>query len=303
MEKGFKALLAVALIVFAAACGASENKPANAEPTVAATSEPTNAPATEQPSAQPTESASLSDIGAVFAEAYASSQAIESMAADIQIKSEFVDQGATMTTKSSIYMEMTMKPLAFSQRLKTEVAGQSMNIEMYSVNDELYMKNEMLGTSTWMKYPAELSELADLGSIDNMNPAQELQKLQDYAEQGNVVEEGNTYVITFSFNGDSYSELLQELGSQLELDNAELQALSSDVTINQMDFKYVLDKKTKYPIHMTTESRMIIDVNGTKQEVYQLMTAEYSKINEIGEITLPAEAANAQSITDLMPAP
>lgn len=184
---------------------------------------------------------------------------------------------------STIVSEMQKEPLAFHQTVKT--MGQT--IEQYYSEDGLYMK---LSTKEgWYKAPKELVEQINSMTAQQQAPGAQLESLKRAVDEFDLEEKNSSYILSLSSEGENVKDLFE--GSLKEtLPNGQVpEELMKDVTFKKVSYQFTIDKESYRPQSMNIDMEFTMDQNGQPITVEQSMHGEYSRFNEVGEVTVPQE--------------
>ncbi|ARI76732.1 DUF6612 family protein [Halobacillus mangrovi] len=184
---------------------------------------------------------------------------------------------------STIYSEMQVEPLAFHQTVET--MGQT--IEQYYSEDGLYMT--MPTKEGWFKAPKELTEQLNTLTAQEQTPVSQLESLKEYIDEFNLETEGSNYILTLSSEGQNVQNLFEEAIKETMPEGQITEELMQGLNVNKMDYEFVIDKESYYPQTMNISMDYTLEQGGQKMDIQQKMFGEYSKFNEIGEITIPQE--------------
>ncbi|UOQ46084.1 hypothetical protein MUN89_09290 [Halobacillus salinarum] len=185
--------------------------------------------------------------------------------------------------KTSIEAKVHADPLAYHQTVQT--MGQS--IEQYYTTDGFFISQP--GSNQWVKAPDNMVEkMSQITAADQM-PAKQLSKLKDYVDDFNLEEKEGNYILTFHSKGEDVQELIKNTMKE-NFPEAKLpKDLFKKLTINDVTYRYTINKESYYPKAIDIEMNFSIDNGGQKTSVKQTLSGTYSDYNELGNITVPKE--------------
>jgi hypothetical protein len=190
-----------------------------------------------------------------------------------------------MDTKTSI------DPFFMHQKMNMDVDGQPQSVEMY-INQE-YMYIQSPGTEEWTKIKqvgqVDLQQL--LEEQQSVNPIAQLEQMKEFADDIQLEENENEYILNVNGNGDKLMDLIGGLvGSGM--DQAQLEAIMSQMKIEKIDYSYSLDKETMEPKSLQMDLTMKITENEETVSMNQKVNFTFSNINQLKDLTIPEEIEN-----------
>lgn len=235
----------------------------------------------------------------VYSKSTEAMKKIDSFSANMTLK-EHVEQGETNAdVNADIAMDTVLKPdQRFKMTMKMDAMGQSVNIEAYLTKDGLFMKNPVNGE--WMKLQSDqLNQVLGGMSTEQFDPAKQIKQLKPFAGDLTLKETDDDYILKLNTSGDKMKDLiLEQMKSQ-----AGGSALSEEVVqsidtmkINKVFYEFTVDKKTYYLSSIKVNMDFEVEAQGEKVHMVIDMDGDYLKFNNIDDIKVPDEAANAQSV-------
>ncbi|GKV68320.1 hypothetical protein NCCP2716_08180 [Sporosarcina sp. NCCP-2716] len=196
------------------------------------------------------------------------------------------DDSMRMKNKMTIEMDVITEPLTLHQTLDmTSDTDESMNMEMYAKDGELYMQmDDMEGG--WLSVPPEMQDeiLTDMKSSNAMI---ELEVFQEFEDKFTLEEKDDQYVLHFKASGEEFSDLLKELMEQEAADVSE-DGLSN-IDVKKIDLTLYIDKDTYYTDSYDMQLDAIMDIGGYRTVALQTLNADISKIDEVEPFDIPQE--------------
>ncbi|MTW87282.1 hypothetical protein F3157_16715 [Virgibacillus dakarensis] len=259
--------------------------------------------------AEPTEGTSKekeSDLTAeeVYTKALETSEKMESAEVSMNLKQRMESEAdsVAMDTESKFDTKITMDPMAVYLKGTTKMTMDGseekmpeMDMEMYMVDDGMYMFSDQLGGGNWLKM-----EGASMDAIQEMagqqpNPSDQLKMLKDYAKDLSFEQSDNEFILKLSADGEKFNDLMQQtikdsLPPELmqQMGEEGKQALEN-TKINSMNYEITIDKETFEMKTFNMDMDMAMKQNGSALNIVQNMESEYSNINKVDAIEVPAD--------------
>lgn len=230
----------------------------------------------------------------------------------------------------SMYMEMTMK---------MDLFGEAMNetSKSYITKDGMYQYDSTVGK--WIKMDDELTDLLNQLSGEQADPKAQLELMKKFSEGVQIFEYEDKYVMTQTLTNEQFKEMMDEafdlIGGMLpdmdfpeeeagdeeaaEEDNTvvedddivieddeEMEDIGNifdamELNIEQFFVTSTIDKKTLFPLDMTSVTKMTMGIDEETMSIDQKMTGTYSNFNKIKEIKVPADVIkNAITMEEYM---
>ncbi|MGP4070548.1 DUF6612 family protein [Halobacillus sp. B29] len=192
---------------------------------------------------------------------------------------------------TTIDSKMQTDPIAFHQTV--EMMGQT--IEQYYTEDGLYMT--MPTKEGWFKAPKQVVKQLNAMGAQQQNPASQLENLKDYVDEFKLEEGESTYTLSFHSEGENVKKLLSNSLNEMMPKEQVPDDLMKNMTVNKVDYTFVVNKETYYPSSVDMEMDFSINQNGENTHMVQTFTGEYSDFNEVGNISVPEKVkSNAKEI-------
>ncbi|ASF40223.1 hypothetical protein CEH05_14160 [Halobacillus halophilus] len=192
---------------------------------------------------------------------------------------------------TTIDSKMQTDPIAFHQTV--EMMGQT--IEQYYTEDGLYMT--MPTKEGWFKAPKQVVKQLNAMGAQQQNPASQLENLKGYVDEFKLEEGESTYTLSFHSEGENVKKLLSNSLNEMMPTEQVPDDLMKNMTVNKVDYTFVVNKETYYPSSVDMEMDFSIKQNGENTHMVQTFTGEYSDFNEVGNISVPEKVkSNAKEI-------
>ncbi|WP_373895132.1 DUF6612 family protein [Virgibacillus sp. CBA3643] len=237
----------------------------------------------------------------VYSEALEASEEMESaeVAMDMsqQISSEA--DAASIDMESSFDMQMTMDPLAIYQEGTTkmmmdgEEGMPEMALEMYMVDDGMYMYSDQIGN--WMKVDNAAMDAVNAMDGQQQDPSEQLKMLEEYADDLSFEQSDDAFILSLNADGEKFNELIQEVMEESltpEMTQAmgkEGQDAMENMTINSMDYEMFIDKESFDMNAFNMDMDMTMEAEGETVNLVQNVESTYSNINNVDPIEVPEE--------------
>lgn len=225
----------------------------------------------------------------LFDKLLAAQDDLKSFTADITMDQDMVYGEENMKTSTKILMDY-VSDNEFSQKLSTSAAGQNIDMEMYYVEEGLFIFQE--GQDQWMKAPKDMVDQLMQMDDSQTDPYAQIIQLKDLSEHFEVKEEGDTYVLTIKAGGEEFNEFIKETAlEQFAGDDVDAEKLLDGMKINSTDYHIVIDKETYFPVTVKIDMDMTMTQEDEKVDMKQNINMTYSNYNEIEKIELPEGVA------------
>lgn len=233
----------------------------------------------------------------VFEKAIERQQTLKNVHASVDMEqyTEMVIEGETVqfSTSSDLEMDIQQNPMAMYTKgtVAMDMGGESMEmpIEMYmSKTDGFYLLNGE--ANQWVKLPDDQYQqiLAQTGA--QTDATVQLQQLKQFIADFEFKQDDKSYLLTLNIEGDKFKEFI---AGQLEATVGETAEMSNDLmkTMTFEDSKYelVIDKNTFDTKEIEMDLTMNMEMEGQPAQIVNDATIEYSKFDELAEITVPKE--------------
>jgi len=205
-----------------------------------------------------------------------------------QISMQMVMNGSIMEQPLSMVMDVNVN---LEDVMVPELADlQDASMQYFLVNNQLYMKNPLLG-DIWLKEP--IKNMDDLGA--QLDPAYIAQNFNNGLENANVIEHGNTYVLVIEGTNDALKESFNEMISNIiteagtEFYSEDQAGIMANTQINKLNMKLWIDKETYYQKRIDLELELEIVKDDQSMTIEQIIVGDYSNFGAIDEIVLPSD--------------
>lgn len=198
--------------------------------------------------------------------------------------------------------DLQNKKMYMTSSMKMDISGdgkpesQTITMQMYMLDNWMYMGTDMMGKMTWMK--AKLTN--ELWEKQQSSLMQYEELLKNTIEVNIIGEETVNGVACWKLDIKPDMEKIVDWYQTAMSDK--LGALPSDMNLSKMfkdvNLKMWIAKDTFYTIKC--DMTMSMEIEGSVMAIS--MTAYYSKFNQPVTITLPAEASEAKDISSLLEA-
>ncbi|MDZ5782579.1 DUF6612 family protein [Marinococcus luteus] len=220
---------------------------------------------------------------------------LDSYSATTEISQEITNaagEGETIRNSSTSEQDITMDPFALHQTTNTvdPVSGEEVSTEMYWTEDGYYIE---MPDGSWTMMPGDM-----MGGMEEMttNPGMHMGASESFADEMDVEETENSYVLTYEGSGEEIEEaaskmMQSDMGSGMA-DEEMMEETWSMIDIQDVSMSLTVDKDT----HYMTASTINLDASYEMEEITTDMnlTADstYSNFNSVGDITVPEEVMN-----------
>jgi hypothetical protein len=233
------------------------------------------------------------DLEGIINSSISASEKLESFHVTMDMEQEIIPaaEGAGKVTQTSkIEMDYVTKPLGMYQTTEMTMMGMPIESETYFTEEGLYTKDSM--SNQWQTAPKELSDSIIEMSKKQADTTEQLEQLKQYVEDVKMEEKDGVYIISFTASGEEYQSLVEETIDSTMPEGILPEELLAGLKVNELSYTYEIDKKTYHPLNFTVDMDFDMEIEGEKVQTVQKMKGSYSKINEIDDITLPAEVKN-----------
>ena len=240
----------------------------------------------------------------VYENALKASEEMKSSEATVKMDQKITvpSQEVEMNTNTNMEMEMTLDPLAMHQKgtMTMSAAGgeeMSMEIDVYMTEDgTMYMRDPQ--GEQWIKMTGAVPGLDQL-TQQQPDPSEQLEQLQEYAEDMKFEQNENEYILKLTADGEKFNELIkQTLQEQLppealEQMGEEEQKALENMNINEMQYEMFVDKETFNMTAMNMIMSMSMEDQGETVNIDIDTKTAYSNINGIEKIEIPQEVIDS----------
>ncbi|RNF39268.1 DUF6612 family protein [Planococcus salinus] len=233
----------------------------------------------------------------VFANSTEATEQANSLHADIVTNQQMTMQpgGMEMNMEMNSAMDMTQDPLAFHQTSETSIVSEDIEnenpvaMEMYFTEDGMYMHEATM--DTWLKMTGEsVEQLKSLADEQTADPSQQLEQLAGFQDDFTFKQTEEEYILTLDASGEKFKELInQQMDKTLGQIELEAQTALEDMTIHHVFYEIFIDKETFLTNNMNMEMSLDMNIEEETMSIQTDVQVDYSKYNEIEEITVPQE--------------
>lgn len=188
-----------------------------------------------------------------------------------------------------------VEPEAFYQTVET----------MDQVTEQYYTEKGLYMTSPtqdgWVKAPENILDQIQAMSAESQTPAEQLQHLEKYVEDFQLKQEEENYILTFQSNVENAQQLVEDaVQENLPADEIPEELLNT-LDVNELKYRMVINKDTYYPQTFSMDMDFNMEEeNGERIQLQQSLYSEFSRFNEIEEITIPQNILDeAEEIEDM----
>jgi len=215
-----------------------------------------------------------------------------------QLSMQMVMNGSIMEQPFSMVMGVIVDIEDVVAPELADMQGSSM--QYFLVNNQLYMKNSLLG-DIWLRESIE--NMGDLGA--QLDPAYVAENFSKGLERAEVIEHGNMYVLVIEETNDALKESFNEMISNIvtqagtALYSEDPADILANTQINKLNMKLWIDKENYYQKRIDLELELEIVKDGRSIMMEQIMLSNYSNFGNVDEIVLPADVQeNAVTIDE-----
>ncbi|MEG9295406.1 DUF6612 family protein [Mangrovibacillus sp. Mu-81] len=230
------------------------------------------------------------DLEGIMNSAIEASENLDSFHVKMEMEQDIIpsgEEGEKVTQTSTIEMDYVTEPLGMYQTTEMTMMGMPIESETYFTEDGLYTKDSM--SNQWQAAPKELSDSIVEMSKNQADASEQLKQLKEYAKDVKFEEKEDHYLISFKASGDEYQSLVEDTIDSTLPEGLMPKELLEGLKVNALSYTYEIDKKTYHPLNFSVDMDFDMEIEGEKVQSVQKMNGSYSKINEIDDITIPAE--------------
>ncbi|CAK4869419.1 unnamed protein product [Aphanomyces euteiches] len=227
------------------------------------------------------------------------SESLKSFTMDMRVDQKMTMTGGEIKQDQNIHMDMTTdiikEPMQMHQEIKITApsipGGQ--NITQYISQDGVYVKSQ----DAWMKMPDAQKDQLMAAALQQANLETQLESFKKIIKDTKVTVEGDNYIMTANVSGDSVKELAKTLMPSTG-GSAESSALLDQMNITSMSLKYIIDKKSSFPVKM--DVALVMNMNQAEQKIAMEMKMESAFLNQnkVAEIKVPQEALDSTKVIE-----
>ncbi|MCM3741617.1 DUF4367 domain-containing protein [Oceanobacillus luteolus] len=216
--------------------------------------------------------------GEVMEESIKATEELESYSADMKVDTEVMGMDMNIEAVSDI----THNPDTLYMDMSMGMTGFTMDVEVYVVGEEAYMK--MFGE--WVMMDAE--EIVGLEGFDQLNQT-ELEKLNDFIDHFEMTEEDGMYVLTLTGEGEEFQTLidtyLEASMGDLAMDPSIEEDLYTDLVVNSLKMELKIDKKSMIIQEQSVDADLSLDGESYAIKADTII----SNVNEVEPVAIPDE--------------
>lgn len=200
--------------------------------------------------------------------------------------------GGSLSMGLKMNMETTTDPIA--NHLTGTLSALIMNteIENYTIVNDNEIVNYISTAGTWMKqslpYDAEAAESLEASAGDFLKHADSL----SLAEETQVVDGENAYIITGTIKGEDVMELM---GAAADIVGSYTGAEQIDLSGLTVDIEYAISADSKMPIYTKMDFGGMEAMTGTDEVKIDHMTMDmtYTGFDTVDSITVPQDVIDS----------
>lgn len=226
--------------------------------------------------------------------------------AEVKLESEQLveipSQSMSLNMDMDFELRMSMDPYAIHQKGVVKGADPmdedaEVEVEVYITDDAFYIYDTEF--EQWLK----TNEMEFVGTavdaIEQSDTVQQLERIEQYAEEFEIEETDSEYIFTFIADGEKFHDLYQDILRKELLQDPSFQITEDEsdilknMDINQLDYEVVVDKETLYTTAINMNMDISFEIEGEELFQTQRMKATYSNINDIEPIEVPQDVIDS----------
>ncbi|MFG6149734.1 DUF6612 family protein [Halobacillus sp. B23F22_1] len=231
---------------------------------------------------------SASDVLRKSSEAMAE---LESYSSETNTEQTMTIAGETITINSNSKQDITFDPFAMQQVVTTSSPKEGeISLESYWTDDGFYQEDPEQG---WVELPSEFTEGID-ELINTAMAEDHVAQAEELAEDMNVEDQGDSYLLTYQGDGEDLMEEAQELygAGMADEESSMMEDMMGDMTINDLSYEMTIDKETHYMTNLLLNTSMEMEMEGESTNTIQTIDMTLSNFNGVDEITVPQEVVD-----------
>lgn len=239
--------------------------------------------------------------GDVYSKALESSEEMESAEVTMNMKQQIESEAdsTALDMESNFDMQMTMDPLAIYQKGNTKMmidgeAGMpEMEIEMYMIDDGIYLYSDQLGN--WVKMDNAAMDAVNAMAGEQPDPSEQLKMLEEYTDELSFEQSDNEFILKLNADGEKFNDLVQEMiedflpPEMMDAMGEEDQEALENMTMNSVSYEIFIDKESFDMNAFTMDMDMTMEAEGEALHIVQNMESDYSNINNVDPIEVPED--------------
>jgi hypothetical protein len=233
----------------------------------------------------------------VYNKAIERQQSLKSVHAKLEMDqvTELTMEGQTMqiTSSSNLTMDLTQDPLSLytngTMDMNMGEEKLSMPLEMYMTEqDGFFFYNG--DTKQWLKLPENQQELLLQQTGAQADASEQLEQLKPFIEDFTFKQDNDSYLLTLVIEGEKFKEFIlsqmnNSLGDMSEVDEEVL----SNMSFEDSKYEIVIGKDTFDTKEIDLDLTIVLDIEGQTTKVESDTKVEYSKFDEVKQISIPEE--------------
>ena len=221
------------------------------------------------------------------------SSKVKSLGVKLDVKQDLTSQadGSAIKTETKSDSKIIQEPFSLYQQVELQYndpanGEQTGKAEHYLTDEGFFIYDTE--RDVWGKYNADFSEVEkQLNLQQGTNQLDSLKNLEFFADQFTFEKEADQYILTLLGNDDKLNELVKK---SFPSTWPELEQAMKSMTIHDVEYKIMIDKKTFLPSVMNVNMNIEIIADGNTLLLKQSIDSIYYDYNKIEDIILPNEA-------------
>jgi hypothetical protein len=227
----------------------------------------------------------------VIEKAASKSDKLESVAIQIDMEQLMSVGEEQFEINTTINATATQNPLSMHAHVTMRAMEETFETEFYMDETDMYVREPE--SDNWVKYSSErFNEVMSL-SQEQTNPVDELKGLQAYEDDFSIEKKDGSYTLTLTATDEKLSKFVQEQLTDSLPEELFDQHTLQNMSINRVDYHFVLDQETYYPQSATLSIDLDLEgPDGRKLNLIHNAEETYFNYNKIDEIVIPADIIN-----------
>ncbi|MBP1971443.1 hypothetical protein J2Z83_003582 [Virgibacillus natechei] len=241
----------------------------------------------------------------VYSKALESSEEMESAEVTMNMKQQIESEAdsTALDMESNFDMQMTMDPLAVYQKGSTKMmidgeAGMpEMEIEMYMIDDGIYLYSDQLGN--WVKMDNASMDAVNAMAGEQPDPSEQLKMLEEYMDDLSFEQSDNEFILKLNADGEKFNDLVQDMmedslpPEMMDAMGEEDQEIMENLTMNSVSYEIFIDKESFDMNAFNMDMDMTMEAEGEALHIVQNMESDYSNINNVDLIEVPEDVKDS----------
>lgn len=194
-------------------------------------------------------------------------------------------------SETEVTSQMIFEPFVVHSKSHVTMGVMEEDTESYITEDHIYTYSEDSG---WIKMEFGMGQFASFWA----NNDSQIKQFTNYADQFEMTEDADHYIVTFVGAEDMFNEIFFNLDLFGEVVDESLSHVYEDIAATG-DLEMKIAKDTYLLMEQTTDITM--DISGMINMSSETYTKNVYTYNNVDEIIIPEEALNAPDIWDSMP--